>query len=104
MRGYPFDCPKYGIDYDRTTISYQAYTTNRALSVKESSYDYCYLIRMKTPIPSGMSPNGISGAPVYGITKDNTPVYCGTIIKHNYITGEYLMIGAEVLVNTLKSM
>lgn len=104
VRGYPFDCPKHGIDYDKNKISYQAYTTNGALSVKKSPFDFCYLIRMIAPIPSGMNPNGMSGSPVYGITQDGRPVYCGTIIKHSQFTGEYLMIGAEVLVNALKGI
>ncbi len=104
VRGYPFDCPKHGIDYDRTIISYQAYTTNGALSVNRSPFDFCYLIRMIKPIPSRMSPNGMSGSPVYGIVQNGSPVYCGTIIKHSQFTGGYLMIGAEVLVNALKGI
>ncbi len=102
VRGYPFDCPKHGINYELNKISYQAYTTNGALSVNQSPFDFCYLIRMITPIPNGMSPNGMSGSPVYGITQSQDPVYCGTIIKHSKFTGEYLVIGPEVLVNELK--
>lgn len=104
VRGYPHDCPKHGIDYDKSKISYQAYTTNGAQSVNKSPFDFCYLIRMITPIPIGMSPNGMSGTPVYGIVQDGSPVYCGTIIKHSQFTDEYLMIGAEVLVNALKNI
>ena len=102
IRGYPFDCPKHGIDYGLKKISYQAYTTNGALSTNKSPFYFCYLIRMITPIPSGMSPNGMSGSPLYGITHNHQPVYCGTIIKHSEFMDEYLVIGPEVLFNALK--
>jgi hypothetical protein len=85
-------------------ISYQAYTTNGALSVSKSPFDFCYLIRMVTPVPDGMSPNGMSGSPIYGITQSQDAVYCGTIIKHSKYTDEYLVVGPEVLVNALKGI
>jgi hypothetical protein len=104
IRGYPFDAPKHGINYDLKIISEQAYTTNGCLTVNKAPFDFCYLIRMLTPIPNGMSPNAMSGTPVYGITYDNKPVYCGTIIQYNGVTREYLAIGPEVLVNALKRL
>ena len=104
VRGYPFDCPKYKINYQKKRISYQGYTTNGVLSVHKSPFDFCYLVRMIEPIPNGMSPNGMSGSPIYGINQSQTPVYCGTIIKYSNFTDEYLVIGPEVLVNTLKEI
>ena len=102
VRGYPFGCPNYKIDYDRNKIHQQAYTTNGILSVNKASYDFCYYIEMITPIPVGMSPNGMSGSPIYGITQSQKPVYCGTIIEFSTTSGEYLVIGPEVLVNALR--
>lgn len=102
VRGYPFDCPRYGIDYESMKISYQAYLTNGILSTNKSTFDFCYFIRLISPIPNGMHPNGMSGSPIYGITEDKRCVYCGTIIKYNRFTGEYLVIGPEILVNSLK--
>jgi hypothetical protein len=102
IRGYPWDAPKHGIDYDIKKISQQAYSTNGRLAAEKAPFDFCYFIRMIAPIPKGMSPNGMSGAPVYGLTSDNKPVYCGTLIKYSGFTGDYLAIGPEVLVNALK--
>lgn len=102
IRGYPLDAPKHGVNYGMKKISQQAYTTNGCLAVSKAPYDFCYLIQMITPIPNGMTPNGMSGTPVYGMTYENKPVYCGTIIKYRGATGEYLAIGPEVLVNALK--
>jgi hypothetical protein len=51
-----------------------------------------------------MNPNGMSGTPVYGLTSGNKPVYCGTLIEYLASTGEYLAIGPEVLLNTLKEI
>lgn len=104
IRGFPHDAPKHRIDYEQKTISKQAYCTNGVLHVKKAPSDFCYIIGMKTPIPSGMHPNGISGSPVYGITFANQPVYCGTIIKYSEGSGEYFVIGPEIIVNGLNSL
>ena len=104
IRGYPHDAPKHRIHVDLRKISQQAYSTNGCLGVGKAHFDFCYSIRMITPIPAGMHPNGISGSPVYGITYSNQPVYCGTIIKYAEATGEYIAIGPEILVNGLKGL
>lgn len=104
VHGYPFDAPQYGIDYDLKKITHQAYTTNGALGIGKAPYDFCYSIRMITPIPDGMHPNGMSGSPIYGITYTNNPVYCGTIIRYGSATGEYIVIGPEILVSNLKKI
>jgi hypothetical protein len=103
IRGYPHDAPKHSINYDLKKISQQAYTTNGYMGIKKTLFDFCYSLKMMTPIPSGMHPNGMSGTPVYGII-DKHPVYCGTIIKYKEITGEYIVIGPEILVNHLKGL
>lgn len=103
IRGYPHDAPKHGVNYDLKKISQQAYNTNGCKGVKKAPFDFCYSLQMMTPIPCGMHPNGMSGTPVYGII-DGHPVYCGTIIKYSKITGEYIVIGPEILVNGLKGL
>lgn len=104
IRGYPHDAPEHRIDHIQHRISQQAYDTNGAIIAKMASDDFCYSIRMLMPIPSGMHPNGMSGSPVYGITSDNQPVYCGTLIKYSGTTGEYIAIGPEILVNGLRQL
>lgn len=104
IRGYPFDAPRYEINYDEKNIRQQAYSTNGCIGVDKAPFDFCYSIRMITPIPDGMTPNGMSGSPVYGMTYDNKPVHCGTIIRYSKDLGEYIVIGPEVLVNALKGI
>ena len=101
LRGYPWDCPGHEIDYDDEVIRHQAYTTNGCLAVKQSEFDFCYYITLMTPIPHGMDPNGMSGSPIYGVTRRERPVFCGMLIEYNLLTKDYLAVGPEVLVNTL---
>lgn len=104
IRGYPFGAPGHYVDYDTQKISQQAYCTNGCLGVSKAPFDHCYSIRMLAPIPHGMNPNGMSGTPVYGVTCDSRPVYCGTIIRYGEVSKEYLAIGPEVLVNCLRQI
>ena len=104
IRGYPFDAPKYAIDYDLKKISQQAYVTNGSLGVSAAPYDFCYSIRMIAPIPVGMHPNGMSGTPLYGVTHNDKPVYCGMIIRYWSLTGEYVFVGPEIIVNALRRL
>lgn len=103
LRGYPFDCPRHAINYDECSIRHQAYVTNGVLGRTASKFKHCYSVKMITPIPEGMSPNGMSGTPVYGIAC-RLPVFCGMIIEYNSITKEYLAVGPEVLVNSLRQL
>lgn len=104
LRGYPFDAPKHEIDYDELKIRQQAYTTNGCLQAQRAIYDFCYLITLVTPIPAGMSPKGMSGSPIYGVNSKGNPLFCGMIIEYNYITKDYLAVGPEVLVNSLRQL
>jgi hypothetical protein len=104
VRGFPFEAPQHAIDYDQQIIRKQAYLTNGLVTATKSSFDFCYFIKLIQPIPDGMSPNGMSGTPVYGVTNQGMPVYCGTIIEYNKFDGEYLIISPEILVNTLKKI
>jgi hypothetical protein len=104
IRGYPFAAPKHFVDYDLQRISQQAYCTNGCAGVLKAPYDFCYSIRMITPIPNGTHPNGMSGTPVYGLTHRNTPLYWGTIIRYGQAEGEYIAIGPEILVNCLRQL
>jgi hypothetical protein len=102
IRGYPHDAPKHGIDHSSKKITKQAFTTNGHIDVAKARFDFCYSVRMTTPIPAGMHPNGMSGSPIYGVLDDGAPVFCGTIILFNKITSVYIAIGPEVLVAVLK--
>lgn len=104
IRGFPFDAPRHGIDYDLEEITEQAYVTNGCLGVGTAPYDYCYSIQMISPIPIGMHPNGMSGTPVYGVTYNGDPVYCGTIVKYRPISGEYMFIGPEIIINIFSEL
>ena len=104
LYGYPKDAPEYGIDFEKKNIRKQGYLTNGKLGARKSAFDFCYWIKMVEPIPDGMSPNGMSGTPVYGITYDMKIVYCGTITEFSYDTKEYLAIGPELLVNSLREI
>ncbi len=101
LRGYPLDAPLHGIDFEKCSIQMQAFVTNGCLEVRRSQFDYCYYIKMIKPISDGMSPNGMSGSPVYGVSSSGAPVFCGMIIEYFSLTAEYLIIGPEVIVNCL---
>lgn len=104
LRGYPFDAPKHAIDYDERTITTQAFTTNGCLTTTAMPFPFCYYIKFLTPVPDGMSPNGMSGSPLYGVTPSRNAVFCGMVIEFNSLTREYLAIGPEVLVNSLRQL
>jgi len=104
LRGYPFGCPQHAINYDAQKIRRQAYATNCHIRNRRSPFSLCYYVKMVTPIPTGMSPNGMSGTPAYGVSRLGSPAYCGTVIEYNESTSEYLVIGPEVLVNALRKL
>jgi hypothetical protein len=104
LRGFPWGLEKHRIDYDAGVVRQQAFATNGLVTANQSPFDHCYYIKMMTPIPDGMTPNGMSGTPAYGVMVDGAPVYCGTVICFNTVTREYLIIGPEMLVNILRNL
>jgi hypothetical protein len=97
LRGYPFELDSHEILYDEDIIRQRAYTTNGFKKIKRSNlYEHCYNISFIEPIPEGISPNGMSGSPIFAL-KNNRLVFCGMVTKFNEITKDYLIIGAEVI-------
>ena len=100
LQGYPFGNPSHRID--ETTIMKQAYVTNGLEYIKKSSFDHCYFLKVKTPTPNGVSPNGMSGSPVYALDQYDRIRLAGTIIEYNCYTNEFLVIGSFILRETFK--
>jgi hypothetical protein len=103
VRGYPFENPKYGVDYDAHAIRSQAYTTNNGgLDVTRSPFDRCYWLNLKAPVPPNVSPNGMSGSPVYGIHFSGRILFLGIITCFDRASSNYLLVGSEVVANLLR--
>ena len=102
LRGYLLENPSHEIDYDSKKLKPQAYVTNGIISSRESSSDFCHLLKVKTPFPDGLSPNGMSGSPVYAINQQGELGLSGTIIEFNTYTKEFLVIDSAVLRELLK--
>jgi len=97
LRGYLLDNDSHKIDCENKKIKSQAYVTNGIISSRESSSDFCHLLKVKTPFPENLSPNGMSGSPVYAINKQGELGLSGTIIEFNSYTEEFLVIDSAVL-------
>ncbi len=102
LRGYLLDNPSHKIDYDNKKIKPQAFIATGIRSLRKSSFDFCHFLKVKTPFPENMSPNGMSGSPVYGINQQGTLGLSGTIIEFNSYTNEFLVIDSLVLRDLLK--
>ena len=102
LRGYLSENHAHKIDYDNKIIKSQAYFTNGIVSSRESSSEFCYLLKVKTPVPEELSPNGMSGSPVYAINQQGRLGLSGTIIEFNKYTQEYLVIDSTVLRELLR--
>ena len=102
LRGYLLDNPSHKIDYENKKIKPQAYVTNGIISSRDSGSDFCHLLKVKTPFPEGLSPNGMSGSPVYAINQQGELGLSGTIIEFNIYTEEFLVIDSGILRELLK--
>lgn len=104
LRGFLLDNPNHQVDYENGKITEQAYLTNGYMSSRASGYKFCYYLKMKTPCPENYSANGMSGSPVYGKDVSGKIRFAGTIIEHNSLTNEYLVVESIVLRNILKEI
>lgn len=103
LRGFIFDNPDHAVDYDASKIKQQAYVTNGFVSSRKSIFDYCHMLKVKTPVPSGMSSNGMSGSAVYAVDNKGNVRFAGTVIEHNSFTDEFLVIDSMVLSELLRA-
>ena len=101
LRGFLFDNPAHEVCYENSKIRQQAYVTNGIVSSKKSTFDHCHMVKLKTPIPEGFSPRGMSGSAVYGVDRDGCVRLGGAVIEFNEYTNEYMVIDAAVLVGML---
>lgn len=102
LRGYLLANPSHKIDYDSKKLRPQAYVVNGIISSRESGSDFCHLLKVKIPFPENLSPNGMSGSPVYAINRNRVLGLSGTIIEFNIFTNEFLVIDSLVLRELLK--
>ena len=103
LRGYLSENPKHEVDYGNRTIRQQAYVTNGYVSSRKSLFEYCHMLKVKTPTPDGMSPDGMSGSAVYGVDHNGNSRLAGTVIEYNSHTNEYLVIDSMVLSKLLET-
>lgn len=97
LRGFAFDNSKHAICYEKCKIQQQAYVTNGMVASRKSIYKYCHMVKVRTPIPDGFSPRGMSGSAVYGRDRQGNVRFAGTVIEFNECTDEYLVIDPAVL-------
>lgn len=102
LRGFLFENPAHEVDYGKSKIRQQAYVTNGYVSSKKSLSDYCHMLKIKTPTPEGISPNGMSGSAVYGVDRNGNARLAGTVIEYNSLTNEFLVIDSIVLSKLLE--
>ncbi len=102
LRGYLLKNPIHSIEYEKHIIRQQAYLTNGYVSSRKSMFDFCFMLKVKTPVPEGLTPNGMSGSPVYAIDYNNSIRFAGTIIEHNSYTDEFLVIDSVILQELLR--
>ncbi|MGD9212513.1 MAG: hypothetical protein PVI90_17150 [Desulfobacteraceae bacterium] len=102
LRGYLLENPVHAIEYERNNIRQQAYVTNGYLSSRKSMFDFCHMLKVRTPVPEGLSPNGMSGSPVYAIDQSYRDRFAGTVIEYNSYTDEFLVIDSSVLQELLR--
>lgn len=103
LRGFLLENPDHAVDYETYKIRQQAYVTNGFVSSRKSLYDYCHMLKVRTPVPKGMSPNGMSGSAVYAVDKNDSVRFAGTLIEHNSFTNEFLVIDSIVLSELLRT-
>jgi hypothetical protein len=103
LRGFLLENPDHAVDYETCKIKQQAYVTNGFVSSRKSLFDYCHMLKVKKPIPDGMSPNGMSGSAVYVVDKNGGVKFAGTVIEHNSFTDEFLVIDSTVLSELLRT-
>lgn len=97
FRGYLLENSSHAVDYELSKIRSQAYVTNGFVSSKKSNFEYCCYVKVITPTPRGMSPNGMSGSAVYASDKHGKLRFAGTVIEFNELAKEFLVIDATVL-------
>lgn len=97
FRGYLYENSSHAIDHEFFKIKQQAYITNGIVSSRESDFKRCCYVKVKTPAPNGMSPNGMSGSAVYTSDKYGKIRFAGTVIEFNELTEEFLVIDPTVL-------
>lgn len=101
LRGFVFDNPAHEVCYENSKIRQQAYVTNGMVSSRKSTFDHCHMVKVKTPIPEGFSPRGMSGSAVYGVDRHGNIRFGGTVIEFNEYTNEYMVIDSAVLAGVL---
>lgn len=101
LRGLVFDNPAHELCYENRKIRQQAYVTNGMVSSRKSTFDHCHMVKVKTPIPEGFSPRGMSGSAVYGVDRHGDIRFGGTVIEFNDYTNEYMVIDSAVLAGVL---
>lgn len=101
LRGFVFDNPSHEICYENNKIRQQAYVTNGIVSSRKSVFHHCHMVKVKTPVPVGFSPRGMSGSAVYGVGQDGEVRFGGTLIEFNEYTKEYMVIDSAVLAEML---
>jgi hypothetical protein len=101
LRGFVFDNPAHEVCYENNKIRQQAYVTNGVVSSRKSTFDHCHMLKVKTPIPEGFSPRGMSGSAVYGKDQNGNLRFGGTVIEFNEYTKEYMVIDAVILSGVL---
>ena len=89
--------PSHEISYDERKIKQQAYLTNGIVSARKSAFNFCHMLKVKTPTPEGFSPDGMSGSPVYATDYQGNIKCAGTIIEFNIYTEGYLVIDSSVI-------
>lgn len=97
LRGFLSENSEHEVDYEKRKIRQQAYVTNGYVSSRKSLSDYFHMLKVKTPTPDGMSPNGMSGSAVYGVDRSGNAKLAGTIIEYNSLTKEFLIIDSILL-------
>lgn len=103
LRGYLSENAEHEVDYEKRKIRQQAYVTNGYISSRKSLFDYCHMLKVKTPTPKDMSPDGISGSAVYGVDRNGNAKLAGTVIEYNSFTNEFLVIDGIVLRKLLET-
>ncbi|NTU49956.1 MAG: hypothetical protein HGA87_03550 [Desulfobulbaceae bacterium] len=103
LRGFLLENPGHEVDYEALKIRQQAYVTNGLVSSRNSLFNYCHMLKVKTPVPAGMSLNGMSGSAAYAVDKNGNVKFAGTVIEHNSFTDEFLVIDSLVLSELLRA-
>jgi len=102
LRGYLIENDLHEVDYAQKKIKQQAYVTNGLVSSRKSFFDFCHMLKVKTPVPVGYAPNGMSGSPVYATDQSGKTRLAGTVIEYNSYTDEFLVIDSSVIRELLR--